>query len=83
MGEIMKSHCTICGFHRDIESSEPVGNGTHRVELCLDCSAYLGQLVKHGRRNPQEVLLSVAQAHVYLKEFEQHLNAINQTKTSL
>ena len=30
----MKAHCTICGFHRDIESSEPVGNGTHRVELC-------------------------------------------------
>ncbi len=82
----MKAKCTICGFHRDIESSEPVGNGTHRVELCLDCAAYLGELVRHGRRSPQAVLMEVAQAHVYPKEFEQHLNAfnaINQTKTTL
>lgn len=75
----MKAKCTICGFHRDIELSEPIGNGTHRVNLCLDCAAYLGELVRHGRRSPQAVLLEVAQAHIYFREVLQNLEAINQS----
>ena len=51
--------------------------GTGESILCLE------GLVRHGRRSPQAVLMEVAQAHVYPKEFEQHLNAINQTKTTL
>jgi hypothetical protein len=78
----MKAKCTICGFHREIESSEPVGNGTHRVNLCLDCAAYLGEFVRHGRRSPQAVLLEVAQAHIYFREVLQNLEAINQSTTN-
>ena len=76
----MKAKCTICGFHREIESSEPVGNGTHRVNLCLDCAAYLGELVRHGRRSPQSVLLEVAQAHIYSREVVQNLEVIHNRK---
>lgn len=79
----MKAHCTICGCLRDIELSEPVGNGTHRVELCLDCAAYRGELVRHGRMSPQAGLLEVAQAHIYFREVLQNLEVINQTKTTL
>jgi hypothetical protein len=75
----MKAKCTICGFHREIEFSEPIGNGTHRVNLCLDCAAHLGELVRHGRRSPQAVLLEVAQAHIYFREVLQNLEAINQS----
>jgi hypothetical protein len=78
----MKAKCTICGFHRDIELSEPIGNGTHRVNLCLDCAAYLGeQLVRHERRSPQAVLLEVAQAHIYFREVLKNLEVINQSTT--